>query len=126
MDSVEEHIWQLEKDLLASQVRKSAQRISDLLAHNFIEFCSNGSEYHYKNGDVFQEQDDNKELCWQIKDFRIEHLSDGCLLALYRVIKHNEPDENKRYSLRSSIWKRMDGKWKMVFHQGTFTTKFDT
>ncbi|HHY25322.1 MAG TPA: DUF4440 domain-containing protein [Desulfitobacterium dehalogenans] len=126
MDSVEEHIWQLEKDLLKSEVRKSAQRISDLLANNFIEFCSNGREYHYKHGDVFQEQDDNKELCWQIVGFRIEHLSDGCILALYKVIKHDEPDANKKYSLRSSIWRYIDGKWKVFFHQGTGTSEFDT
>ena len=66
MYSIREHILQLESDLLKSEVRKSAQRISNILADCFIEFCSNGNIYHYKNGDVFQEQDDNKELFWQI------------------------------------------------------------
>ena len=79
----------------------------------------------YKNGDVFQEQDDNKELFWQIIDFKIKELSDDCILAMYKVIKHNEPNENKKYSLRSTIWKYIDGKWKMFFHQGTYTSKFD-
>ena len=32
-------------------------------------------------------------------------------------------NEDKKYSLRSSIWKYYDGKWKMVFHQGTLTDK---
>lgn len=103
MYSIREHILQLESDLLKSEVRKSAQRISNILADCFIEFCSNGNIYHYKNGDVFQEQDDNKELFWQIIDFKIKELSDDCILAMYKVIKHNEPNENKKYSLRSTI-----------------------
>lgn len=38
----------------------------------------------------------------------------------YKVIKHNE-DEEKKYSLRSSIWKLFNDKWKLVFYQGTIT-----
>jgi len=78
-----------------------------------------------KNGDVFQDQDDNKELFWEIRDFEIKELSNDCILALYKVIKHDEPNESKKYSLRSSIWKYTDEKWKMLFHQGTYTSKFD-
>jgi len=44
---------------------------------------------------------------------------------MYKVIKHNETDENKKYSLRSSIWKYCDVKWKMFFHQGTLSCKFE-
>lgn len=125
MYSVKEHILQLEGDLLKSEVRKSSQMISDILADDFIEFCSSGNEYHYKNGDTFQEQDNIKELCWQIVDFKTKELSNDCILAMYKLIKHDEPNENKKYSLRSTIWKYIDGKWKMVFHQGTYTSKFD-
>ena len=125
MDSVKEHILQLESALLKSEVRKSAQKIDDILANGFIEFCSNGNEYNYKNGDVFQEQDDNKELFWQIIDFEIKDLSNDCILAMYKLIKQEELNENKKYSLRSTIWKCIDGKWKMFFHQGTYAPKFD-
>lgn len=30
---------------------------------------------------------------------------------------------DKKNSLRSSIWKCIEGKWKMIFHQGTLTKK---
>ncbi len=73
---------------------------------------------------MFQEPND-EELFWQIIDFKIEQLSDDYLLAIYKVIKHNETNENKKYTHRSSIWKYVDGKWKMYFHQGTYTSKFD-
>lgn len=120
---VKDNILKLESDMLKSEVRKSAQMIGDIISEGFIEFCSNGNEYHYKNGDIFQEDDDNKELFWEIVDFKIEELSEDCILAMYKVIKHDEPDENKKYSLRSTIWKCIDGKWKMFFHQGTYTFK---
>jgi hypothetical protein len=71
MESIEKLIFQLENDLLKSEIRKSPQKLSELLAEEFIEFTSSGSEYHYKNSDVFQKQEDNSELLWQITDFRI-------------------------------------------------------
>lgn len=120
MDVIEKLIFQLENDLLKSEVRKSPEKISELLSEDFIEFTSSGSEYQYKSGDIFMKQDDNRELLWQITDFKIKQLSDDCVLATYKVIKHNE---NKKYSLRSSIWKSYSGKWKMIFHQGTLTSQ---
>lgn len=123
MESIEKLILQLENDLLKSEIRKSPQKISEIVTNDFIEFTSSGGEYHYKSGEVFQEENDNHELFWQIVDFKIRKLSDGCILAIYKVIKHNETNENKKYSLRSSIWKCYDGKWKMLFHQGTLTSQ---
>lgn len=125
MNSIKEHILQLETDLLKSEVRKCAEKINNILANDFIEFTSSGVEYHYKNGDVFQELNDMNQLYWEISDFNIKELCEDCILAMYKVIKHNELNENKKYTLRSSIWKCIDGKWKMIFHQGTLTSKFD-
>jgi len=93
------------------------------LADGFIEYCSSGNEYHYRKGDVFQDQDDNKELLWEITDFIVKELSEDCILAMYKLIKHDEQNDMKKYSLRSTIWKQMDGKWRMIFHQGTYTRK---
>jgi hypothetical protein len=39
----------------------------------------------------------------------------------YRVIRQGTADEPPIYSLRSSIWKLIDDRWQMVFHQGTLT-----
>lgn len=123
MESIEKLILQLEGDLLKSEIRKSSQKLNELLADDFVEFTSSGTEYYYKSGDVFQKQDDNHELIWDIIDFKIKQLSEDCVLATYKIIKHNEPNENKKYSLRSSIWKCYDRRWKMLFHQGTLTSK---
>lgn len=123
MESIEKHILQLENDLLKSEIRKSSQKVNEILANDFIEFCSSGSGYHYKKGDVYQVADDSDSLHWEILDFKIKELSDDCILAMYKLIKHSELNGSKKYSLRSSIWKCYDGKWKMFFHQGTLTHK---
>lgn len=118
MDSVCEEILSLEKALIKPEVRKSALEIKKILSKDFVEFSSLGSEYHYKFGDVFQGEEEEKGLNWEILDFKVRVLSKDCLLATYKVIKHDEL-EKKKYSLRSSIWIKEEGRWKMTFHQGT-------
>lgn len=122
MDSIKEQIFQLENDLIKSEVRKSAEKINEILSNDFVEFSSSGSEYHYKFGDVFQDEEDERTLDWEILNFKVKKVAENCILATYRVIKHDELDEKKRYSLRSSLWTEEDGKWKMSFHQGTLLT----
>lgn len=122
MDSIKEQIFQLENDLIKSEVRKSAEKINEILSNDFVEFSSSGSEYHYKCGDVFQDEEDERTLDWEILNFKVKKVAENCILATYRVIKHDELDERKRYSLRSSLWTEEDGKWKMSFHQGTLLT----
>lgn len=117
-------IYENECELLKSEVRKSPEKIAELLSDDFIEFTSSGRVVFYKNGEVFQDKDDNTELKWEIKYFSIKELSNECILATFKVIKHDEIDESKKYSLRSSIWKYSDKRWKMVFHQGTVTSRF--
>lgn len=124
IDLLEKHILQLEQELLKSEVRRSPQKINEIIAEDFIEFSSSGGEYHYKKGDVFLQENNNNDLQWEILDFKIKELAENCVLAMYKVIKHNETNESKKYSLRSSIWKCYEGKWKMIFHQGTLTESF--
>ena len=73
----------------------------------------------YKKGDEFEKEDCTEELNWEIKDFRIKKLSEDCVMALYKLIKNNRCDNEKKYSFRSSIWKNVNNKWKLYFHQGT-------
>lgn len=119
-----EVIYNCEEELLQSEVRKDANKIADLISEDFVEFTSSGYVANYIKGEVFQGKDDNTELNWELKDFKMKELSNDYVLATYKVIKHNEADESKKYSLRSSIWHNIDGKWKMMFHQGTLTSKF--
>ncbi|HEY8893159.1 MAG TPA: hypothetical protein VIM70_23305 [Clostridium sp.] len=70
-------------------------------------------------GDVFDKNINLSELKWEIKHFTTKQISNDCILATYKLIKHSELNEYMKYSLRSSTWKCLNGKWKMIFHQGT-------
>jgi hypothetical protein len=121
---LEKHILEIEKDLLRPETRKSAEKISTLLSDDFIEFSSSGNIYNYNKDDVFDNDSNSCEIKWEIKEFKTKELSNDCILATYKLIKHSELRENMKYSLRSSIWKLFNGTWKMIFHQGTLTSEF--
>jgi len=51
--------------------------------------------------------------------FKAKQLSDDVILLTYiSCIKENHSSETKQ-ALRSSIWRRTQDGWQMVFHQGT-------
>ena len=108
-ETLRSHILQLEQSLLSLTVRQSAQRVGELLSEDFMEFCSSGKIYRYHRGDIFI-----TPAPGEIIDFSIRLLSPDCVLAVYRLVR-----DGGTGSLRSSVWQRIDGVWKMVFHQGT-------
>lgn len=119
---LEEYILKLEKSLLQPEVRQSAEQVSELLSADFTEFCSSGRVYEYKRGDIIDGRKESDIPDWKITDFSIDIIASDVILAKYKIIKHSKLDK-KVYSLRSSIWKYIRGKWKMIFHQGTLTDK---
>ena len=123
IESLEKHIFELEKALLNTETRKSVEKISELLSEDFIEFTSSGNIYHYNKGDIFDDDINSSEMRWEIKEFTIKQLSKESILATYKVTKYSGSEENIKYSLRSSIWQCLDDKWKMIFHQGTLTSQ---
>ena len=123
-ESLEKHIFELEDRLLQPEVRSSAEKIAELLHIDFFEYCSSGSVYCYRKGDVFDEKNGSATVHREIKDFEINLLSPDVVLATYKVIQHDELSQNLKYSLRSSIWKCFNGEWQIVFHQGTLTDSF--
>jgi hypothetical protein len=112
----EAEILNLEKQLLLAEVRGSAERIAELLAEECFEYGASGTIYRFYRGDTF---DHGPQRNWEIVDFEARELAAGVVLATYRLLKHDEPNAGLRMTLRSSIWKLIDGKWKLVFHQGT-------
>ena len=55
-----------------------------------------------------------------VEDFAARELAPDVVLVTY-VSKKVAEDQLVISTLRSSIWKRIDGKWQMIFHQGTMT-----
>ena len=110
---LKEHLLQLEEKLLLPEIRTSREELTNLLASDFFEFGSSGTVW-YKNG---IEVDGIGVVKMTLSNFEIHQLSTNTVLTTYRI--YNEI--KMQHTLRSSIWKFSDGKWKMFFHQGTPT-----
>lgn len=112
-----------EEALLNPSVRRSPEMIRELLADDFIEFGRSGGVYTKEDvarSLVAESIDDQESL--RAKDFTLRPLAAGILLLTYRSFRLTNGTEH-RHTLRSSIWKFIDGRWQMAFHQGTPTDR---
>ncbi|MFS0613922.1 DUF4440 domain-containing protein [Lederbergia ruris] len=107
-----EHILNLEKRLMNYDYKE----LHELLADDFLEFGSSGISYDKKAQlDAAKAINMNKPIQFTVTDFKIKLLATDVILATYRTLRHND----SKYVLRSSIWKKNNSKWQMIFHQGT-------
>ncbi|MGX2961088.1 nuclear transport factor 2 family protein [Peribacillus sp. JNUCC 23] len=107
---LKELLYDLEVQLLTPEIRQSKIELEKLLADDFIEFTSSGKKK-------------NKQDCLDglatplmyVLNFEIKLLSSDSVLTIYDL----KDETRMKESLRSSVWKQIDGRWQMVFHQGT-------
>lgn len=104
-----------EEQLLENSIRKDAAKIAELLDDSCIEFTASGRQQIYHPGEQFGNVDG--ELYIDSNTIRFIDISEDCKLLLYVGAKVNKNVRMK--SNHSSLWKKTDGKWKMIFHQGT-------
>ncbi|HDX9628896.1 TPA: DUF4440 domain-containing protein [Bacillus cereus] len=111
---LKKHLCELEEKLLEPKTRTAPEELDKLLAVDFFEFGSSGNVW-YKNDFVGGSGLSVRKMT--LSNFEIYSLSEGTVLATYRV----RDETRMQNTLRSSIWKMIDGKWQMFFHQGTLT-----
>lgn len=110
---LKEHLRKLEEMLLRPDIRMSVNELRNILADNYFEIGSSG-KILYKDGIP---PGGIGIVNMQLSEFEIHPLSDKIVLATYRIFNK----ETQQYTLRSSIWKYMENRWQLVFHQGTKT-----
>ena len=114
-----EHLMALELSLLEPSVRSNAPQVAELLSSDFLEFGSSGriwSRDATVAGLASEKPRSNDTL--GVSDMAVRLLAEGAALVTYSV-KRLAPGEPEVRTLRSSIWCRENGKWRMKFHQGT-------
>jgi hypothetical protein len=107
----------LEEELLSPSV--SADRAAQLLADEFIEFGSSGN-VHGKAQVVAAFCSGTRPVI-TAANYSAIHLSPESVLLTYHACRHSSPAV---LSLRSSLWQRQNGQWRMIFHQGTISESF--
>jgi hypothetical protein len=112
-----EFLCRLEKSLFRSVEGKTAAEIEAIINDEFVEFGSSGHIYNKKQAvEAISQTSDEKIV---IKNFNAMELSREVILVTYIAVKYLKEGGNGEHSLRSSLWKFIEGKWQIVFHQGT-------
>ncbi len=110
-------LQQLEEQLLDSVMRKDRLWVEKLLADDFIEFGSSGCIY--TKPAVIDGLQSELALKRGLRNFKAQTLAPDVILLTYIAMTYNDTGVENSSSLRSSIWKLIDGSWQLFFHQGT-------
>lgn len=103
---------ELEESHLQPDVRKSPEKLSIILADAFVEFGSSGKAFGKKK---CLEEGVSQDIMI-MHHFRCNLVTSDVVLTTYHI--HNRTKD--QWTLRSSVWKHIDGRWQLYFHQGTF------
>lgn len=116
MDAIKSIVIGKELSLLEPETRSSVESLSSLISDDFIEFGSSGLIYDKEN--VLEGLPQERGVSFKANDFKVRELSESVVLNTFTLEKTLDSGEILM-SLRSSIWKNIDGSWQIVFHQGT-------
>ncbi|HEY4553828.1 MAG TPA: DUF4440 domain-containing protein [Bacillaceae bacterium] len=112
-ENLKEQLKALEESHINLEVRKSREALDRILADDFFEIGSSGYMFDKKecldSGVVLTEM--------TLHNYEIYPLAADVVLATYFIVDKTR----NRNTLRSSIWKKIDGRWQLYFHQGTIT-----
>lgn len=108
-------LMRVEKSLHRPAPGMTLQSYIDMLEPEFMEVGASGIRYTRADVLVAREKRLDHPITdsWEDGNYRYQTLADGVYLLTYDL------RQGERDSRRASIWRRHDGEWKMVYHQGT-------
>lgn len=91
------------------------QRFEELVAPEFWETGASGRRYSraYALGVLESRSSDPAEAAWRTEGFHVSEIAPGHYLLTYTLY------QSGRVTRRATLWRRTDGNWKAVYHQGT-------
>ena len=105
-------LLRFELQLMDPVFRRDRSAVAALLAEGFREFGVSGRAWTRET--ILELMTTEPEFDPPaVEDFAVQMLSPLVAQATYRAVRTD------RVNLRSSLWIREYGSWKMVFHQGT-------
>ena len=107
----EEVVTRLERELVDPAVRSDASRVAELLHPDFEEIGRSGRLWG--RDDTLQALADEESSTVELDVLNAEQVADGVILLTARTT------DARGGSLRSSLWQRNGGRWRLRFHQGT-------
>jgi hypothetical protein len=124
-DSLMRLFRELEERLLSPEIRASPEALAQLLADEFMEIGSSGTVYNKQQviEALQHEPAEGSSTARTADDLAVRPIAADIVLVTYRTVRPAAKTAPAFHALRSSIWKRIDGRWQMVFHQGTPTRR---
>lgn len=110
----------LEERLANPGVGDSAASLAGIFANDFREFGSSGRMFDAATvlGALSGVAQRSNRASISLEAFKVERVAPNVALATY-VARVAAGPGWKPPSLRSSLWCKRDGRWQIVFHQGT-------
>ena len=118
-DDLKAELRALEERLLDPVVRADPALVRALLSPEFVEFGASGRVFD-RDAIIAALANEGPRVARQARGFKVRPLGPGAALTTWRV-KRDDGIE----TLRSSVWQQVDGRWLMVFHQGTLAAQDD-
>src|SRR5690348_5525501 len=94
--------------------RLPALEAAALLADDFVEFGASGKVWTKQ--EILAAMENGRAIERTFVNFTVREVGPSTCFVTYQLI-----DADGRSSLRSSLWRRVDEDWQMLFHQGTLT-----
>ena len=119
MDQAKENyiVKELEFELLNPETRRSPERLNELLADDFFEFTQSGTANSKQN--IIEVLPKLPEEKFAVRDYTEKQLSSNLVLVHYVADREILESGEKRCTLCSSIWRKREDSWQMIFFQGT-------
>ena len=114
-DRIKKELIAGEEQLLENNIRADAGKIAELIDDNCLELTASGKRNQYHPGEIFEKLDGVFYI--DSNTVTLVDLSEDCKLLVYvaaKVLKNSRTKSNC-----SSVWKKKQGTWKIVFHQET-------
>src|SRR3954464_3018700 len=119
--TLKEHLRDLEESMTKPDIRHSPEELGRLLADDFREFGGSGRVFN--KGQIIEAMQNQPSFDLWLDEFEVQRLSPDAALVTYRGHYRLPESEKVSHSLRSSIWRNQNGRWEVVFHQGTPSTQ---
>jgi hypothetical protein len=116
MNELEKIIYELELSLLQQEVRMSVEKLNALIAFDFVEYGNSGQIYDKK--DILERLPMGPAITYHLDDFQCIQLADNIIQTRFKTVRINV-DNTTTTSLRTSLWRKNNDDWQMIFHQGT-------
>lgn len=112
------HLLSLEQQLLTPQTRANTSALTALLTPDFREFGSSGRTFT-RESILTLLQSETEFTPPAITHFEARELTPELALVTYQTTRPNPSGQPTPTSIRSSLWTLRDGRWQLLFHQGT-------